>query len=1079
MAVKRCTDCELSDNTDKPCLFGRGSKDSVIMFIQDCPSELESQKQKQFYGKICDKLRESIERRGIPIDDCYWTSLVKCPLKDDYGDITAKMASPCLDRLWAEIEVIDPDIIVPMGKQVLSRLIGSVAITKLRGNAVEKEICGKTRVIMPIIHPRLAMKKPLYKTYILKDLDNLADLYENGFKQVSGVEYTYCETKENAIEVIQKFQNSEWLCFDLETTGTNPFDKASKIVCISLCDKPHTGVTIPLFHRESPIVGDDRLEVIAELKKLLENPKIKKIAQNGKFDIKWLKYWLDIDVANFCFDTMLAHYLGVSEEAGSQGLKAMAWEFTDMGGYDNDLDAYRSTLPKAIQYNYDYIPWEILRRYAAADVDCAFRMKDILHPIIYGNPKWKVLMDEFLMPASVALRDIEIGGMFMNPEVAAMYKQSYQAERDRIVNKLYQFPEVLELEREGRDKWAERVAIQQIPKKLRTPEEAQKFEDYKRYKDYTFNFGSQAQLKELLFNRLGLVTSVRTKKNELSCSKDALKEMAKQHELPEIMIELRKIDTLQGMFIEKLPTLRDEKGLLHSTFNIIGTKTGRMSSEDPNFQQLPRKTGDIFSFQYHNEPKALFPSRFNSMSHDYGSLKTVKRKGNGLILQFDYCLSPDTRIPLVGGDVKTLGEIVKLVNEGKKLFVYSINPETEKVVISKVVAGARTRINEKTLIVTLDNGEKVVCSYNHKFLLRTGQYLESEKLQPGMSLMSKSQIEVKAIELGETMDLYDIEVENFHNFALESGIFVHNSQLEIRVAGMISKDQNLLHVYQSGEDLHKATASKVWHMPIEEVTSDLRTQAKAVNFGVIYGKSGSTFGMDLFYGNKEGQTLDVQEARELGSKLVKDYLSAFPGLSQWIKDTVKLAKKQGYVETMFGRRRRLPDLKSSIFSLKAEAERQAVNAPIQGTGSDMTLKSIILIQDYINSHKLKSKMICTVHDSLVFDVYFPELQELFEVIKHTMEHVHEPYIDSPVPILAEAEMGETYGSIFEVDSVKNIITWEDYQDWLHGNKIHKYVGEIKDLHKAGWDYKKALNWLTEHQRPVAELKDKFIEIYSS
>lgn len=930
MAVKRCTDCELSDNTDKPCLFGRGSKDSVIMFIQDCPSELESQKQKQFYGKICDKLRESIERRGIPIDDCYWTSLVKCPLKDDYGDITAKMASPCLDRLWAEIEVIDPDIIVPMGKQILSRLIGSVAITKLRGNAVEKEICGKTRVIMPIIHPRLAMKKPLYKTYILKDLDNLADLYENGFKQVSGVEYTYCETKESAIEVIQKFQNSEWLCFDLETTGTNPFDKASKIVCISLCDKPHTGVTIPLFHRESPIVGDDRLEVISELKKLLENPKIKKIAQNGKFDIKWLKYWLDIDVANFCFDTMLAHYLGVSEEAGSQGLKAMAWEFTDMGGYDNDLDAYRSTLPKAIQYNYDYIPWEILRRYAAADVDCAFRMKDILHPIIYGNPKWKVLMDEFLMPASVALRDIEIGGMFMNPEVAAMYKQSYQAERDRIVNKLYQFPEVLELEREGRDKWAERVAIQQIPKKLRTPEEAQKFEDYKRYKDYTFNFGSQAQLKELLFNRLGLVTSVRTKKNELSCSKDALKEMAKQHELPEIMIELRKIDTLQGMFIEKLPTLRDEKGLLHSTFNIIGTKTGRMSSEDPNFQQLPRKTGDIFSFQYHNEPKALFPSRFN-----------LNGKRNGCILQFDY------------------------------------------------------------------------------------------------------------------------------------------SQLEIRVAGMISKDQNLLHVYQSGEDLHKATASKVWHMPIEEVTSDLRTQAKAVNFGVIYGKSGSTFGMDLFYGNKEGQTLDVQEARELGSKLVKDYLSAFPGLSQWIKDTVKLAKKQGYVETMFGRRRRLPDLKSSIFSLKAEAERQAVNAPIQGTGSDMTLKSIILIQDYINSHKLKSKMICTVHDSLVFDVYFPELQELFEVIKHTMEHVHEPYIDSPVPILAEAEMGETYGSIFEVDSVKNIITWEDYQDWLHGNKIHKYVGEIKDLHKAGWDYKKALNWLTEHQRPVAELKDKFIEIYSS
>lgn len=237
--------------------------------------------------------------------------------------------------------------------------------------------------------------------------------------------------------------------------------------------------------------------------------------------------------------------------------------------------------------------------------------------------------------------------------------------------------------------------------------------------------------------------------------------------------------------------------------------------------------------------------------------------------------------------------------------------------------------------------------------------------------------------------------------------------------------------------------------------------------------------MDLFYGNKEGQTLDVQEAKEMGSKLVKEYLSAFPGLSRWIKDTIKLAKKQGYVETMFGRRRRLPDLKSSIYSLKAEAERQAVNAPIQGTGSDMTLKSIVLIQEYLTKNNLKSKMICTVHDSLVFDVYFPELHELFYLVKNTMEHVHEPYIDSPVPILAEAEMGETYGSIFEIEDVKNILTWDDYREWIHGNKLQKYYGEIKDLYKAGWDYKKALKWLAEHNRPVAELKDKFIEVYSS
>ena len=260
----------------------------------------------------------------------------------------------------------------------------------------------------------------------------------------------------------------------METTGKNPFEDTSKIVCISLCDKPYTGCVIPLYHRESPIVGDERETVVEKLKTLLENSKIKKCAHNGKFDIEWLSHCLDINVANFCFDTMLAHYLAVSEEQGTQGLKALAWEFTDMGGYDNELDEYRNKLPEAIRYNYDNIPWNILSKYAVADVDCCLRLKDIFMPMIEENEKWVTIMNDIMMPGSYALMEVEKNGMLMAEDVIDQYESTYTAELARIKERLTSYPEVVQLERSKREKYAEREAIAKIPKKDRTAEEQKK-----------------------------------------------------------------------------------------------------------------------------------------------------------------------------------------------------------------------------------------------------------------------------------------------------------------------------------------------------------------------------------------------------------------------------------------------------------------------------------------------------------------------------------------------------------------------------------------------------------------------------
>ena len=157
---------------------------------------------------------------------------------------------------------------------------------------------------------------------------------------------------------------------------------------------------------------------------------------------------------------------------------------------------------------------------------------------------------------------------------------------------------------------------------------------------------------------------------------------------------------------------------------------------------------------------------------------------------------------------------------------------------------------------------------------------------------------------------------------------------------------------------------------------------------IIYGKSGVTFAKDLYYdpsGKTPGKTSDWEKAKKMGFDIVDHFLGTFSGLAKWLDKTRKFAYKHGYVETMFGRRRRLPDLHSKVRTLKSDAERQAVNAPIQGTGSDLTMLSVIQLNRWLKDNNMKSVLVATVHDSIVFDVYIPELHLLAPKIKEIME----------------------------------------------------------------------------------------------
>ena len=239
---------------------------------------------------------------------------------------------------------------------------------------------------------------------------------------------------------------------------------------------------------------------------------------------------------------------------------------------------------------------------------------------------------------------------------------------------------------------------------------------------------------------------------------------------------------------------------------------------------------------------------------------------------------------------------------------------------------------------------------------------------------------------------------------------------------------------------------------------------------IVYGKSGVSFAKELYYdpsGTDPNKFSDWEKAKREGFKLVDHFLGTFTGLNNWLKRTKQFARKTGYVETMFGRRRRLPDLKSSVSRLKAEAERQAINAPIQGTGSDLTLLSLVHINNWLKQNNMKSLIIATVHDSIVFDVYLPEMPILAPQIKKIMESVHQPYINTRIPILIDLELGKDYGSSYEVDvdSCLDIYDETSFKEWVKQKNLSTYKKEVDYLkNKLNYDATEIFRYLLSHNR---------------
>ena len=218
------------------------------------------------------------------------------------------------------------------------------------------------------------------------------------------------------------------------------------------------------------------------------------------------------------------------------------------------------------------------------------------------------------------------------------------------------------------------------------------------------------------------------------------------------------------------------------------------------------------------------------------------------------------------------------------------------------------------------------------------------------------------------------------------------SQIELRIIAALSEETTMIEAFKNGEDIHASTASKVFNVPLSEVTREQRSNAKTVNFGIIYGVSA--------FGLSNQTDLSRTEAKDL----IDTYYKTYPKLRNYISEQIQFARENGYVQTVLGRRRYLKDINGSNQVVRGAAERNAVNAPIQGSAADIIKIAMINIHKKLEAENYKSKMLLQVHDELVFDAYKPELEKLKTMVKHEMEHAYK----LTVPLDVDLGVGENW-----------------------------------------------------------------------
>ena len=595
---------------------------------------------------------------------------------------------------------------------------------------------------------------------------------ETGFKIKRG--YNLVDSEDKFEDFIKKLEKQKEFVFDTETDGLDTFN--SKLLGISFAWKSGEAYYVPAEYLDNKFIRHSFSE-----------GGIKKIAHNLKFDYEVLKT-AGIEVYGLYFDTMIASYL-LNPGTRQHGLDALA--FTELGYKMQPITDLIGD-KKNTQISLADVAVERVANYSCEDADITWQLYEKLSEKL-DDAIIKNVLQKIEVPLIPVLAEMEKNGIKL--DIDFLHKMSYKL-ADRIKN----------LE----------ASIYKIV--------GQKF-----------NVASPLQLKEILFNKLKISTAGLGKiKTGVSTAAGELDKLIGKHEIIDLIIEFRELSKLKNTYLDPLPKLVDKNNRVHTSFNQTITATGRLSSSEPNLQNIPIRT------ELGKEIRKAF----------------IAEKGY-LILAVDY------------------------------------------------------------------------------------------------------------------------------------------SQIELRIIASLANDKKMISAFEKKADIHTETAAEIFNIAPEKITKEIRRQAKAVNFGVIYGLGAR--------GLAQGTGISYEEAKNF----IEKYFEVYSDIKNYIEETIALTRELGYAETLLGRRRYLPEINAHHQQLRAQAERMAINHPIQGTAADLIKLAMINLHKKISQEFAPDqiRMLLQVHDELVFEVKEDIVEYAAKIIKNEMESVYK----LRVPIEVEIGVAKNWG----------------------------------------------------------------------
>ena len=577
---------------------------------------------------------------------------------------------------------------------------------------------------------------------------------------------------------LAKIGSAHLTSIDTETTSLDPM--SARLVGISLSVEPLRACYIPLAHRYAGAPPQLPLDdVLEQLRPWLESPHHRKVGHDTKRDMHVFANH-GIHLAGIAHDTQLESY--ILEVHRNHDMDSLAERHLG-----RKTLTYVEVCGKGVnQLCFDEVAVDRATEYAGEDAEVKLALHEALWPRIESDEKLRFVYEQIELPTALVLYEMERTGVLIDRAKLAAHSQQLGAR-------------IAELEAKAHELGGQ-----------------------------PFNLGSPKQIGEILFDKLGLPVVKKTASGAPSTDEEVLEKLALDYPLPKMLLEHRSLSKLKSTYCDKLPATADKDGRVHTNYGQAIAVTGRLSSSDPNLQNIPIRTA-----------------------------------------------------------------------EGRRIREAFIAP-------------------------------------------------------PGHRIISADY-----------------------------------SQIELRIMAHISGDPGLLEAFGKGEDIHRATASEVFAVPLADVTSQQRSYIKVINFGLMYGMS--AFGV--------ASNLGIE--RDAAKVIIDRYFTRFPAVAKYMESTRVLAKRQGYVETVFGRRLWLPEINSPNGPRRAGAERAAINAPMQGTAADLIKLAMIAVSKWIHAEQLGTRLVMQVHDELVFEVPDDEVELTMRRVPELMSRV----ADLRVPLLTEIGVG--------------------------------------------------------------------------